>query len=53
MKKLLLFLCAFLASLTVGAQPTTNPTDPTDKAARVIATAKSQDHFLLILTISI
>lgn len=44
MKKLLLFLCAFLASLTVGAQPTTNPTDPTDKAARVIAVFSDYYH---------
>jgi hypothetical protein len=35
MKKLLLFLCAFLASLTVGAQPTASPSAPTIDAAKV------------------
>lgn len=35
MKKLLLILCAFLASLTVGAQPTASPSAPTIDAAKV------------------
>ena len=47
MKRLLFFLCALVVSIgTAWAQfaaPTTNPTEPTDKAARVIAVYS--DHY--------